>query len=181
MVNKESDKYNMTLIMSTPGAYVDALKEEQVKWPVRYDDILNYYEEKWSFWSGYYTSRPTFKKMIKDASNIFHSQAKLYARKMLDQSTNDKDFQEYLDASLALGDQLSVNQHHDAISGTASQYVTFDYEFKLQTAQDRSQIPFKKIVADSLEQIGLKTEQKHVYQCIGQQNFTVNDCPVNAW
>jgi len=144
--------------MSTPGAYVDALKEEQVKWPVRYDDILNYYEEKWSFWSGYYTSRPTFKKMIKDASNIFHSQAKLYARKMLDQSTNDKDFQEYLDASLALGDQLSVNQHHDAISGTASQYVTFDYEFKLQTAQDRSQIPFKKIVAESLEQIGLKTE-----------------------
>ena len=97
-------------------------------------------------------------KMIKDASNIFHSQAKLYARKMLDQSTNDKDFQEYLDASLALGDQLSVNQHHDAISGTASQYVTFDYEFKLQTAQDRSQIPFKKIVAESLEQIGLKTE-----------------------
>lgn len=59
--------------------------------------------------------------------------------------------------------------------------MTFDYEFKLQTAQDRSQIPFKKIVAESLEQIGLKTEQKHVHQCIGQQNFTVNDCPVNAW
>lgn len=32
-----------------------------------------------------------FQKMIKDASNIFHSQAKLYARKMLDQTTNDKD------------------------------------------------------------------------------------------
>ena len=80
MINKESDKYNMTVISSTPGAYVDALKAESVKWPVRYDDILNYFEDKWSFWSGYYSSRPTFKKMITDASHNFHSQSKLYAR-----------------------------------------------------------------------------------------------------
>lgn len=86
LVNNKSEEYNMTLVMSTPGAYVDALRDEQnTKWPVRYDDILNYYEEKWAFWSGYYTSRPTFKKMIKDASSVFHSQANLYARKMLDQ------------------------------------------------------------------------------------------------
>lgn len=73
MVNKKSNEYNMTLVMSTPGAYVDALKAENVKWPVKYDDFLNYYEDKWSFWSGYYTSRASFKKQIKDASTIFHS------------------------------------------------------------------------------------------------------------
>lgn len=147
MVNKKSSELNMTLIMSTPGAYVDALKAEKVKWPVRYDDLLNYYEDKWSFWSGYYTSRPSYKKQIKDASTIFHSQAKLYARKMIDQSTCDSDIAEYLKASATLLDELSVNQHHDAISGTAAQYVTFDYQFKLNAAQDKSQKPFKKAIA----------------------------------
>ena len=181
MINKESDKHNMTLVMSTPGSYVDALKAEQVKWPVRYDDLLNYFEDHWSFWSGYYTSRPSFKKMIKDASNVFHSQAKLFARKMLDQSASDIELNEYLNASSTFLDELSVNQHHDAISGTATQYVTFDYEFKLQTAQDKSQIPFKKIIKESLLQIGVNTDYKYVFQCVGQQNHTVSDCPVNAW
>jgi hypothetical protein len=89
MVNKESHLYNMTLVMSTPGEYIDALKKEKVKWPVVYDDFLNYYEDKWSFWSGYYTSRPSFKKFIKDASAVYHSSAKLLARLMLDQSISD--------------------------------------------------------------------------------------------
>jgi len=55
--------------MSTPGRYVDALKKEKVKWPVKYDDFLNYFEEDgptkgdaFAFWSGYYTSRADFKK-----------------------------------------------------------------------------------------------------------------------
>jgi hypothetical protein len=73
----------------------------------------------------------------------------------------------YLNASETLLDQLSVDQHHDAISGTAAQYVTFDYQFKLQTAQDKSQKPFKSIIADSLPQTGFKTEAKHIHQCIG--------------
>lgn len=70
---------------------------------------------------------------------------------MLDQGTCDAEVKDYLNASATLLDQLSVDQHHDAISGTAAQYVTFDYQFKLQTAQDKSQVPFKKIIKDSLE------------------------------
>ena len=99
----------MTLVMSTPGSYVDALKAEKVKWPVKYDDFLNYYEEKWFFWSGYYTSRPSYKKQIKDASTVWHSQAKLYARKMIDQSTCKGDIADYLSASSTFLDELSVN------------------------------------------------------------------------
>jgi alpha-mannosidase len=66
--------------MSTPGRYVEALKAENVTWPVYYDDFLNYYENKgkneqsdFEFWSGYYTSRPGFKKQIKDASSQYYS------------------------------------------------------------------------------------------------------------
>ena len=55
--------------MSTPGRYVDALKKEKVKWPVKYGDFMNYFEEdRWdksnpfAFWSGYFTSRSDYKK-----------------------------------------------------------------------------------------------------------------------
>jgi len=41
---------------------------------------MNYYEKKemnagsaFEFWSGYYTSRPGFKKQIKDASSQYYS------------------------------------------------------------------------------------------------------------
>jgi hypothetical protein len=71
------------------------LKKEEVKWPIKYGDFLNYYEAEsrrprpdgrtqFSFWSGYYTSRPAFKKQIKDVSALFYSQSKLFARKVID-------------------------------------------------------------------------------------------------
>lgn len=41
------------------------------------------------------------------------------------------DIKLYLNASETMLDELSVNMHHDAISGTAAQYVTWDYQFLL--------------------------------------------------
>ena len=37
------NKHNITFVMSTPGRYVDALKKENVTWPIKYGDFLNYY------------------------------------------------------------------------------------------------------------------------------------------
>lgn len=77
--------------MSTPGKYVDALKKENVKWPIKYGDFMNYFEEEdpskkqpYPFWSGYFTSRPSFKKQIKDASALAAAQNQLFALQMLD-------------------------------------------------------------------------------------------------
>lgn len=66
--------YNMSFIMSTPSQYVDALKKENIKWPLKQGDFMNYYnpdgKPDYHFWSGYYTSRAGFKKQIKDASSL---------------------------------------------------------------------------------------------------------------
>jgi len=51
----------MKVVMSTPGKYVDALKAENVTWPVQYHDLLPYSDEKNDFWSGFYSSRPSAK------------------------------------------------------------------------------------------------------------------------
>jgi len=86
------------------------LKKEETKWPIKYGDFLNYdhYDEhyprpdgrnQYSFWSGYYTSRPAYKKHIKDASALFYSQSKLYARKVIDQDTSASELKEIMEGS----------------------------------------------------------------------------------
>jgi hypothetical protein len=54
----------MNFFLSTPGRYVDALKKERhVKWPLVKDrDFFPYAESHLMYWTGYYSSRPGFKK-----------------------------------------------------------------------------------------------------------------------
>jgi len=42
---------------STPSIYIDALKEKDVKWPTKYDDLFPYSDDPDSYWTGYFTSR----------------------------------------------------------------------------------------------------------------------------
>lgn len=135
----ECQNLNMTFVYSTPLTYLNSLKKENTKWPVKYGDFLPYYQPEkqqvgknhFDFWSGYYTSRPGFKKMIRDASSLLYAQNKIFARKVIDQDATDSEIKEVMSASSYLFDQVSVVQHHDAISGTAAQYVTIDYQYRL--------------------------------------------------
>lgn len=76
----------MNFKISTPGRYLDALSQEKnVKWPVvKNSDFFPYVEMHLVAWSGFYTSRPGFKKQIKDYSSLFHSQAKIFALKAIE-------------------------------------------------------------------------------------------------
>jgi len=58
-----NQKTNMTFVYSTPSKYINALKEEQVKWPiVRNHDFMPYAREHNAYWSGFFSSRPGLKK-----------------------------------------------------------------------------------------------------------------------
>jgi len=80
------------------------------------------------FWSGFYASRPSFKKQVKDTSAIFGAHSKLFARKVIDQSTSDEDVDKIMDANKAILDSMGIAQHHDAITGTEKEYVNRDYQ-----------------------------------------------------
>lgn len=58
----EHNKSNIKLIMSTPSMYIDAMKKQNIKWPVQYHDMFPYSDGNNEFWSGYFTSRPGTKK-----------------------------------------------------------------------------------------------------------------------
>lgn len=60
---------------------------------------------------------------------------------VLNQKLKNEEIEAVLKANNALLDELSVDQHHDAIAGTAQEYVTMDYQVKLSQAELASKKP----------------------------------------
>ena len=61
-----NNKYDdITLIQSTPSEYVNALKEVNIEWPVKYEDMMPYADDFDEYWSGFFTSRPASKKQVR--------------------------------------------------------------------------------------------------------------------
>lgn len=56
---------NVTLMYSTPSKFIDALYGLNTTWPVRYEDMLPYSAPVNGYWTGFYTSRPTTKRMVR--------------------------------------------------------------------------------------------------------------------
>ena len=108
--------------MSTPSEYLDALKKENIKWPVKDGgDFFPYGSEgeKHNYWSGYFSSRPNFKKHVKDASAGLHASNKAFATKVISQKTTEKEVENIMAAQETFMDAMGIAQHHDAITGTA--------------------------------------------------------------
>lgn len=107
--------------MSTPSEYIAALKKEDLKWPIKDGgDFFPYGSDSLNnYWSGYFTSRPDFKKNIKDASAALHASNKAFATKVISQKTTDKEVSNIMEAQDTFLDAMGITQHHDAITGTA--------------------------------------------------------------
>lgn len=115
------------MVVSTPSEFVDALGKEDIKWPVKYDDEFPYSVSDFDNWSAYFTSRQLFKKFTKDSSALMNAQLKMYAQRAIQESSTHSEIDQMLKNKKELLQQMSVFLHHDAISGTARQYVNNDY------------------------------------------------------
>ncbi|XP_024975832.1 alpha-mannosidase [Cynara cardunculus var. scolymus] len=109
-------------LYSTPSIYTDAKLASNVSWPLKTDDYFPYADDGDAYWTGYFTSRPALKGYIRSLSGYY-----LAARQL-----------EYLAGrrtrgpnTFSLGDALGIAQHHDAVTGTAKQHTTRDYEKRL--------------------------------------------------
>ena len=77
-----------------------------------------------SYWTGYYTSRPSSKLFMRQGelwSQIYNQMAVI---KNIDLSEDPE----------SLEKAVAVNQHHDAITGTEKQRVADNYHARLFTA-----------------------------------------------
>ena len=62
---------NFNFLYSTPSCYFKALNDaKKSDWPIKEDDMLPLSYGDHIFWTGYFSSRPSFKFMIRHGSNI---------------------------------------------------------------------------------------------------------------
>lgn len=106
-----------------------------VQWSVKKDDFFPYSDGAHSFWTGYFTSRASFKRFERVSSGFL-----LAARQIQTLLTDATMFvprgSSYSSPLYPLEDALGISQHHDSVSGTAKQHVADDYSYRLQTGLD---------------------------------------------
>ncbi|KAF2071779.1 hypothetical protein CYY_006907 [Polysphondylium violaceum] len=122
-LNKEFDagRTNVKIQYSTLKDFFDETKE----WLNKNNVPVNYYDQDFfpladderTYWTGYYTSRPLLKGRERAASS------RLRGTEILASCQNHL-FTDLLDSA---SKNISILQHHDAITGTSRQHVVDDY------------------------------------------------------
>ena len=148
MVYKNMDKliglingnstYDMTLLYSTPEEYLEAVHSLNTTWPLKTDDFFPYADWPYAYWTGYFTSRPTLKGMIRTFGSRLRATLDLLSMAYLHNVYPAARFQAFRDPITAFQAPQSVAQHHDAVTGTEKQHVTFDYERMLSAGSLQS-------------------------------------------
>jgi len=120
-------RYN--LFYSTPSCYLKSLNDAGKTWPVKTDDFFPYGSDEHSYWTGYFTSRPTSKYMLRESSNLLQTCKQAAAILTLNSGANSGDV-------FAMKEAVAIMQHHDAATGTEKQHVADDYARRMHIGID---------------------------------------------
>jgi hypothetical protein len=99
-----------------------------VQFPVFRGDFFPYQNDLDQYWSGYYTSRPNFKRLIRHLSNVAHTSTTLYSLAKLRNFNTSVDL---VSLSDKLVETVGLMMHHDTITGTSVQAVINDNTKKI--------------------------------------------------
>ncbi|KAJ8898443.1 hypothetical protein PR048_003803 [Dryococelus australis] len=108
------------LLYSTPSCYLKAVHEANVTLTTKTDDFFPYASDEHSYWTGYFTSRPTQKRFERTTNNMLQVCKQLSVLARLSGEEEERKLNWAREAQ-------GVMQHHDAITGTAKQAVANDY------------------------------------------------------
>ncbi|XP_060838044.1 lysosomal alpha-mannosidase-like isoform X2 [Rhopalosiphum padi] len=124
--SKQASGSKVNAIYSTPSCYLKAVNDQKITFPTKQDDFFPYKSDKHSYWTGYFTSRPTQKYYERRGNN--HLQA---CKQLAVQSLTGAKYEQKI---TVLRETMGVMQHHDAITGTEKQHVANDYARLLSEA-----------------------------------------------
>ncbi|EFX74192.1 hypothetical protein DAPPUDRAFT_324586 [Daphnia pulex] len=114
------------LFYSTPSCYTKALNDHAKTWPSKTGDFFPYGSDAHAYWTGYFTSRPASKYMIRQGSNLMQSCKQMDAA-LVRQGVATNQVGELF----TMKDAMGIMQHHDAVTGTEKQHVAEDYALLL--------------------------------------------------
>ena len=117
-INKVYADSKIRLFYSTPSCYGEAVKRALTEaLPSKTDDFFPYSSDPHAYWTGYFTSRPTFKGLVRQTSNLLQACKQIQATTAGRRSNTLFQFQR----------SQAIAQHHDAVTGTAKQHVSNNY------------------------------------------------------
>lgn len=138
--------FHVSMEYSTPLTYSDAKMREiidgHIPITMKHEDFLPYADGPHMYWTGFYASRPSFKRLVRRSSALFtalrqiKSLSTIMMRSGGDNVAPDGLFAD-LDLTL-LREAMAQSQHHDAVTGTAKQHVSFDYTKFVANAIDNA-------------------------------------------
>ncbi|XP_037948464.1 alpha-mannosidase 2-like [Teleopsis dalmanni] len=127
-INRQT-KFNVNVRFATLQEYFEAVhKHTNYKFPTLSGDFFTYADREDDYWSGYYTTRPFYKRMERVLLYYLRAAEQLNAWNV--KYKNDR-FEKIL---RNVRRQLSLFQHHDGITGTARAHVVEDYSIRLKNA-----------------------------------------------
>ena len=68
------------MFYSTPSRYTDAVHKANLTWSVKLDDFFPYATSPWSYWTGYFTSRPALKGYVRYNNALLQVCVRTYVR-----------------------------------------------------------------------------------------------------
>ncbi|XP_022909710.2 alpha-mannosidase 2 [Onthophagus taurus] len=131
---------NAHVKFGTLNDYFNGLHEENDDsiFPSLSGDFFTYADRDDHYWSGYYTSRPLYKRLDRVLIGYIKAAETLSFIAMLKNKLINYDFVEnYLTNSRQ---SLGLFQHHDGITGTAKDYVMEDYGIRMLEAIQNCQM-----------------------------------------
>ncbi|CAH0387767.1 unnamed protein product [Bemisia tabaci] len=120
---QQSNESAINIFYSTPSCYLKAVHDEKLSYSVKDDDFFPYASDPHSYWTGYFTSRPTIKFYERMGNNYMQVCKQLSA-------LNEHGPEEQVELN-QMRSAMGVMQHHDAITGTEKQHVAADYARQL--------------------------------------------------
>ncbi|EFA84943.1 alpha-mannosidase [Heterostelium album PN500] len=142
-------QYGINVLYSTPSIYIDAVNAAGLTWQVKTDDLFPYADNQYSYWTGYFVSRPALKGYVRQSNALLH-----VAEQLLVTSSDaipSVQQSEYNNVGV-LREALGVAQHHDAVAGTEQQHVAYDYAERLSIGQYSTYDALDSVVSQLLTQ-----------------------------
>ncbi|KMY89554.1 lysosomal alpha-mannosidase [Drosophila simulans] len=119
--DRQSTGSQVNVFYSTPSCYLYELHQLKQTWPNKTEDFFPYSSDSHSYWTGYFTSRPTQKRFHRDGNHFFQTVKQLSVLANLSGTQHSEDLDN-------LSQAMGIMQHHDAVTGTEKQAVASDYD-----------------------------------------------------
>jgi len=178
------------LIYSTPSKYFENIFSQVNDWPLyENQDFFPYGDGDYDYWTGYFTSRPYLKGLIREVGNYLSTVSKdlfdIIANSYIIEKTLEIDnvihqnwsrkVKELINSNIEklfkLREYLAICQHHDAVAGTARELVSEDYIDMLKGSLKISQTEFSLLMQEYLNVENFKVCMDPVFDFNCQENM----------